>query len=321
VAAGVLGLGLGVAGPAAAATPLPTPDPPTASDVTTTSLTIAWSAPAGPVAGYTIQVIDGHVPWRDLDTTTATTYTHTDLTPDTVYRYRIIAHPTPGSGYTASAPSEILYVTTDPLPEAVPPTAPGTPFATVLSTIWVSLHFASSTDNHRVAGYWAQRQIDGVWTDWETNNINTIYLRDLTPDTTYTVRVVAFDPNGNRSPQSPPFTFTTRPTEPTPTCRVNLLTFGQQYLANVTVENMTASTVLENWTVTFTMPASHVLAHSFNTTISRDGDTATAAPAASTTTIHPGNTASFGFLAGYPVDSPLPSGFALHGSAGTVTCT
>ena len=45
---------------------------------------------------------------------------------------------------------------------------------------------------------WAQRQINGVWTDLATNNITTIYLRDLTPSTTYTFAIVAFDPNGNR---------------------------------------------------------------------------------------------------------------------------
>jgi hypothetical protein len=322
VAASVLGVSgaLAASAPALAATPLPTPSTPVASEVTTTSVTFAWPAPAGPVADYTIQVIDGWVPWRYLDTTTATTYTHTGLIPDTVYRYRIIANPAPGSDHAASDPSGILWVTTDPLPDAVAPTTPGTPFATQVTTIWATINFAASTDNNRVAGYWVQRQVDGVWTDWATNNVNTVYLRDLTPDTSYTVVVVAFDPNGNRSSQSPPFTFTTRQLEPEPTCRSDLLTFGQQYLLTVSIENMTAATVLEDWTVTFTLPASHVVAYRVNATITRDGEVATATPASWYGSIHPGGGATVGANASYPAGSPLPSGFVLTSSAGSVSC-
>jgi hypothetical protein len=321
-AATVLGVAgaLAVSAPALAATPLPIPSTPVASEVTTTSVTFSWPAPAGPVADYTIQVIDGWVPWRYLDTTTATTYTHTDLNPDTVYRYRVIANPAPGSDYAASDPSGILWVTTDPLPDAVAPTTPGTPFTTRVTTIWATINFAASTDDNRVAGYWVQRQVDGVWTDWATNNVNTVYLRDLTPDTTYTVVVVAFDPNGNRSSQSPPFTFTTRQLEPEPTCRANLLVFGQQYLLTVSIENMTAATVLEDWTVTFTLPASHVVASRFNATITRDGEVATATPASWYGPIHAGGGATFGANASYPAGSPLPSGFVLNSSAGSFTC-
>jgi chitodextrinase len=307
-----------VATPALAATRLPTPATPVASGVTTTSVTLSWSAPAGPVAGYTIQVIDGYVPWHFLASTTATTFTHTGLTPDTVYIYRVIAEPVAGSGYSFSDPSGHLYVTTEPLPDANPPTTPGTPFSTQISTIAATIHFGASTDNRRVAGYWVQRQVDGVWTDWETNNVNTVYLRSLTPDTSYAVVVVAFDANRNRSARSAPFTFTTRRLAPEPACRAKLTPFGQQYLLDVTVENMTAATVLQNWTVTFQLPAAHTVLYSFNATISRSGDTATATPAIWYTTLNPGGTATFGANASYPAGSPLPSGFRLVGGAGTI---
>lgn len=222
--------------------------------------------------------------------------------------------------HTASNPSGHLYVTTRPLPDDVPPTTPGTPFTTQISTVAASIHFTASKDNNRVAGYWVQREIDGVWTDWETNSVATVYLRNLTPATTYTVVAVAFDPNGNRSPRSAPFTFTTRPLEPAPTCHVDLIAFGQQYLLTVTVENMTAATVLTDWTVTFTLPASHVVQSIFNATLSRSDDTATATPAVWFTTIGPGGAASFGASASYPAGSPLPTGFALQSDAGAISC-
>lgn len=308
-------------GPVLASTPLPTPGTPVASEVTTTSVAFSWSPPAGPVASYTIQVIDGHVPWRDLATTTATSYTHTDLVPDTVYRYRIIAEPQPGSGYVESAPSEILWVRTEPLPDSVPPTAPGQPFATNVTIDRATVHFPASTDNNRVAGYWVQRQIDGAWTDWATNDIHTVYLSDLTPDTTYTVVVVAFDANGNRSPQSPPLTFTTRATEPEPTCQVTITDFLVGYILTVQIENMTDDTVVTDWSVTFTLPEVHAFSP-FNSEIHRDGDQATLTRAPwFPPTIPPGGAAMVGGSGSYPAGSPLPSGFALQSNEGTYACT
>jgi chitodextrinase len=319
---GLAALALGVlaavavpAGPAAADTPLSTPGTPVATQVTTTSITLSWAASSGPVANYTVQIIDGSlVPWHDLATTTATSLTQSGLSPDTVYEYRVIANPVVGSGYAVSSPSGYIAVTTAPLPDSTPPTTPGTPVAYSVSTVAVTLNFPPSTDNNRVAGYVAQVLVNGVWTDAATNNITTIYLRNLTPNTSYTVAVVAFDPNGNRSPRSSPLTFTTRQLQPQPTCKVQLITFFQGYLLTVTVENMTASTVLTNWTITFTLPAAHTPSYPFNSTLTRNGDHATLVPASYIATIGPGGTANVGFNATYPAGSPLPSGFQLNGA-------
>lgn len=315
LAVGVLAAIAVPAGAAAADTPLPTPGTPVSGAVTTTSITLSWAASAGPVANYTVQVIDGAlVPWHDLATTTATSFTHSGLTPDTVYEYRVIANPVAGSGYLVSGPSGYIAVTTAPLPDPVPPTTPGTPTVYSVSTVAATLNFAASTDNNRVAGYVAQVLAGGVWTDAVTNNITTVYLRNLTPNTSYTVAVVAFDPNGNRSPRSNPLTFTTRQLQPQPTCKVQLVTFYQGYILNVTVENMTASTVLTNWTISFNLPAAHSVGYPFNSTLTRIGDHATLAPAPYNATIAPGGTATVGFSATYPAGSPLPSGFQLNGA-------
>ncbi|GHJ43085.1 hypothetical protein Cs7R123_04270 [Catellatospora sp. TT07R-123] len=307
------------AGPAGAATPLPTPGTPVATQVTQTSITITWAASAGPVKDYTIQVIDGPlVPWYDLAHNATTSFTHTGLTPDKVYEYRIIANAQPNSGYTTSSPSGYIAVTTAPLPDAVPPTKPATPIAYSVSTIAATINTNGSTDNNRVAGYWVQRQVNGVWTDWATNNIGTVYLYNLTPSTTYTVVVVAFDPNGNRSVRSDPVTFTTRAVQPAPTCRSSIISYGTQFNVTVTVENMTASTVLQNWTVTFTLPTAETLGGAFNATVTRAGDQATATPAFYIATINPGGAATFGFGVTAPAGSPPPSRFVLNG---TVPCT
>jgi hypothetical protein len=310
-----------VAAPAHAATPLPTPGTPVATAVTTTSVSFSWTPSAGPVADYTIQTIDmvGR-PWRVLATTSGTAYTHANLNPDSVYEYRVIANPVAGSDHTASNPTPLLWVRTRPLPDSVAPTTPGVPRAFPVSTTWATLTFGFSTDNNRVDAYWAQRQVDGVWTDWSTNNITTVYLRDLTPGTTYTVAVVAVDANGNRSPRSDPLTFTARALEPAPTCRVQLQTFGQQYQIGVTIENMTEATIVENWTVTFTFPAGQTIVYSFSATVTRDGTVGTATPRSYIARIGPGGTGSFGFLANNTTGSPSPSGFTLNTSTGTHPC-
>ena len=313
---------LAVASPAQADTALPTPGTPVASDSTTTSITFSWSASPRPVANYTIQLITGWTPWTTLATTASTSYTHTGLSPDTVYQYRIIANPIGGSGYTASNPSGILNLRTQPLPDSVAPTAARNPYASLASTIRATIGFGASTDNNRVAGYWVQHQVDGVWTDWATNNINTVYLDNLTPGTTYTVAVVAFDANGNRSPQSPPLTFTTRATQPHPTCKVQFGDWGQTYLLYATLENMTAATNVTNWTVSFAVPAGHVLGSAFNATTTRVGDRATMSSTAWNTTLSLGSTITIGINGNTrPAGAPLPYGFTFHSNAGSFPCT
>jgi hypothetical protein len=143
----------------------------------------------------------------------------------------------------------------------------------------------------------------------------------LTPGTTYTAVVVAVDPSGNRSPRSDPVTFTTQ-ARPAPTCRVVRQTISPQtYILNFFVENMTAATVVTNWTMTFTMPAAQTLLASFSSTLSRSGDVATLVPMSNTAQIVPGMTAFFGFYGNRPADSPLPSGFTFASPAtGAISC-
>jgi endoglucanase len=309
------------AGPAHAATPLPTPGTPVATSVSTTSVSFSWTPSAEPVAGYTIQTIDAiRQPWRVLATTSGTSYTHAGLLPDSVYEYRVIANPAAGSGYTDSAATPLLWVRTAPLPDSVPPTTPGVPRALPLTTVWATLTFGHSTDNRRVDAYWAQRLVDGVWTDWATNNIPNIILRDLTPGTSYTVAAVAVDANGNRSARSEPLTFTTRAIQPAPTCQVRLLEFSQQYQANIAIENMTEATMLENWTIRFTFPAAQTLQYSFGGKVTRDGTTGIVTPNSYVARLAPGGSASVGFLATNPTGTPLPSDFTMHASSGTYPC-
>ena len=68
------------------------------------------------------------------------------------------------------------------------------------------------------------------------------------------------------------------------------------------------------------MPAAHTLNYVFAATLARSGDQATASPVSYNTKINPGGGATFGLNASYPAGSPLPSGFQLNSSSGTIAC-
>jgi hypothetical protein len=315
VAAGAIAAAIAVSIPAAsAATKLPAPGTPVASQITQTSDTFSWAPSSGPVLNYTVQVIDvvGGL-YHDVVTTTATSYTHTGLTPDHPYAYHVIANPKANSGYVASDPSGVLYVQTLPLPDTIPPTAPGTPTVYNISTIAATLNYTAATDNNRVANYVGQILVNGVWTDNSSNNNTTLYLHNLSPATTYTAAVLAVDANGNRGPRSGSVTFTTRALQPLPTCSVQILALGSSYQLNATIENMTASTVLSNWSITFTMAAAQTVNYSFNSTITHTGNTATAVGASYNATVDPGGTTSFGASINQPAGTAVASNFNLTG--------
>jgi hypothetical protein len=203
-----------------------------------------------------------------------------------------------------------------------PPTRPAPPIANPITPINATIRTGGSTDNDRVAGYVIQRQVNGVWTDWSSSNIepSIVYLQPLTPGTTYTVVAVAFDPAGNRSSRSDPLTFTTT-SQPAPTCRVMRQVLGASYLVTVFIDNLTTA-VVANWTATFTLPAAHTTNFIFNATLARTGDAATFTPASNTAQVNPGATVYFGFHATRPAGSPLPSGFAVNRpGAAPMICT
>ena len=208
-------------------------------------------------------------------------------------------------------------------PDTLAPTKPATPTVNPIGTVSATINTGGSTDNDRVAGYDVRRQVNGVWTNWTSTVIDPsyAYLQPLTPGTTYIVAVVAFDPSGNRSPQSDPVTFTTAALA-APTCRVVRQTISPQiYVLNFFVENMTAATVVTDWTTTFTMPAVQT-AMTISSTLTRSGDVATLRPMSNTATISPGMTAFFGLYVNHPIDSPLPGSFTFTSPAtGAISCT
>lgn len=74
-------------------------------------------------------------------------------------------------------------------PDTTPPSKPATPTIDTIIPIVATIRPTGSFDNDAVAGYSALRLLNGVWNQWAFTNIDvdTIYLRDLSPGTTYIV--------------------------------------------------------------------------------------------------------------------------------------
>lgn len=87
-----------------------TPGTPTASNVTSSSLTLNWAASSGTVSNYLIERATGatSTSFTQIATSTSTSFTNSGLAANTTYRYRVRASNSAGT----SAYSGILNVTT-----------------------------------------------------------------------------------------------------------------------------------------------------------------------------------------------------------------
>jgi chitodextrinase len=123
-----------------------------------------------------------------LATTSTVGYTDTSVSEEATYTYTVVAFDAAGNSSDASNEVEI---TTPASPDTEPPTAPELS-AEVTSSAAI-LSWTESTDNVGVAGYYVQRDGYTIATVTETTYTDS----NVSHDTTYTYRVVAFDEAGN----------------------------------------------------------------------------------------------------------------------------
>ena len=120
---------------------------------------------------------------------------------------------------------------TQPPADTEPPSKPGTPDATVVSSNQVDLTWTPSTDNVRVDHYTIYRTdvtAGGDPLKVGTSTVAQFSDRSATAKATYTYVVVATDPTGNDSPASDPSNGVTTPAAPPPTIAFT----GASYASN-----------------------------------------------------------------------------------------
>src|SRR5205814_10184791 len=98
-----------------------------------------------------------------------------------------------------------LTVSNGPPPDTPPPSVPTGLRATAVSSSQINLSWAASSDNVGVSGYRVFRNGAQIATTSATSFTNT----GLSPSTTYSYTVAAFDAAGNLSAQSSPANATT----------------------------------------------------------------------------------------------------------------
>ncbi len=189
------------------APPPPPPDttPPsvptglTASAVSSSQINLSWAASSDNVGVSGYRVYRGGI---QIATTSATSFPNTGLSPSTTYTYTVAAFDAAGNLSAQSSPAN---TTTPAAPDTTPPSVPTGLTASAVSSSQINLSWAASSDNVGVSGYRVYRGGVQIATTSATSFPNT----GLSPSTTYTYAVAAFDAAGNLSAQSSPASATT----------------------------------------------------------------------------------------------------------------
>jgi chitodextrinase len=242
--------------------PGPDPDitPPTnptvlaATAISQSQINLTWgiSLDNVGVAGYRVERCTGSgcTGFTLVGSPTTNSFNNTGLATDTTYRYRVRAIDGAGnlSGY-----SSIVTVTTldvpPPAPDIIPPTAPATLAATVVSQSQVNLAWSASTDNVAVTGYQVERAIGPGFTTYAlvASPVGTTFVNTgLLAGTSYRYRVRARDAAGNFSAYSPIANATTLSAPPGDTTPPSIPTGLNSTVISATQINLTWTASTDN---------------------------------------------------------------------------
>lgn len=168
---------------------------------TSSSIALSWTASTDNVGVTGYQVLrNGAV----VGTPAGTSYTDTGLAANTTYNYTVRARDAAGNISGTSTP---VNSTTLPGGDTTPPSVPTGIAVTTRTATSISLSWTPSTDNVGVTGYQVQRNGIAVGSPAGASFTDT----GLSPNTTYTYRIMANDVVPNFSALSAPYNATTLP--------------------------------------------------------------------------------------------------------------
>ena len=174
--------------------------------ITATSVTLAWNPSTDNSGNFTYRV---HMvsPSRDMSTS-QTSFTWGSLSPNSTYSFYIYAIDKAGN---RSTNSNTVTVTT-PAPDTAP-TTPTNLHTTAIAHTTATLAWNPSTDNSGSVTY--RIEMSSIYSSWAMETTQTsITWTSLSPNTTYSFYVFAFDSSGNRSANSNTLTVTLTGTIP-----------------------------------------------------------------------------------------------------------
>ena len=203
--------------------------------------------------------------------------------------------------------------------DTTPPTAPGTPVASGVSSGGAVLSWAASTDAVGVTGYDVVRVSGGAETALVSSSGASATLSGLSAGTAYTVAVYARDAAGNRSTRSGTVTFTT--SAGGGACAVAYRVASQWqggFGADVTIRN-TGSAAVNGWTLKWTFANGQTVTQMWNATASQSGAVVSAVNVAYNAAIPAGGSVGIGFNGSWAGTNAVPTGFTLNGAACAVS--
>ncbi|MBI4566669.1 MAG: fibronectin type III domain-containing protein [Planctomycetes bacterium] len=182
----------------------------------TSSVDLAWEDQSTNENGFSVErLISGS--WTQISWVpdNVTTYVDATVSPNTEYRYRVLAFNAAGN----SSPSNEVSATT--VQPSVVPAAPSNLRVVSVTASSVELAWEDGSTNEN--GFSVERLMGGSWTQigWVPDNVTTYVDATVSPNTEYRYRVLAFNAAGN-SPPSNEVSATTAQTLVVPAAPSNL---------------------------------------------------------------------------------------------------
>ncbi|WCH96399.1 cellulase family glycosylhydrolase [Streptomyces moderatus] len=204
--------------------------------------------------------------------------------------------------------------------DTTPPTAPGTPTASAVTSSSVTLNWSAATDATGVTGYDVVRVSGATETAATTTAGTSTTVAGLSPATSYTFAVYAHDAAGNRSPRSGTVAVTTASGGSTATCGVSYRVTNEWpggFQVEIVIRN-TGSSAINGWTLRWTFPDGQRVSNLWGGTPTQSGAEVSVAAASYTATIAPAGSVTLGFTATKGGTNPSPTAFTLNDSACSV---
>ncbi|MFG2743890.1 cellulase family glycosylhydrolase [Streptomyces chartreusis] len=222
------------------------------------------------------------------------------------------------NGIAATSEEAVVYASSGG--DTTPPTAPGTPTASAVTSSSVTLNWSAATDATGVNGYDVVRVSGTSETAATTTAGTSTTVTGLAPATTYTFAVYARDAAGNRSPRSGTVAVTTPSGGSAATCGVSYRVTNEWpggFQGEIVIRN-TGSSAISGWTLRWTFPDSRRVSNLWGGTPTQSGAEVSVAAASYTATIAPAGSATLGFTATKGGANPSPTAFTLNDSACSV---
>ncbi|WP_031479871.1 cellulase family glycosylhydrolase [Streptomyces bicolor] len=201
--------------------------------------------------------------------------------------------------------------------DTTPPTAPGTPTASGVTSSSVTLAWSAASDGTGVTGYDVVRVSGAGETAAISTTATSATVTGLAPETSYTFAVYARDAAGNRSQRSGTVTVTTSSGGSSATCGVAYRVTNEWpggFQGEIVLRN-TGSAAINGWTLRWTFPDGQRVSNLWGGTATQSGAEVSVASVSYTATIAPAGSVTLGFTATKGNTNPSPTAFTLNDTA------